>query len=103
MWADRANWPQGPQQNFEINPQLQAFIIKAMNCMGAGRKDSVEPLLKSRHLRFTPAIRTFSVNLAGYAQSPEWSVIRSGFEFASDKIATGGMASLPKPKLRGTR
>lgn len=36
MWADRANWPQGPQQNFQMKPEVQAFIMKAMNCKGSG-------------------------------------------------------------------
>jgi DNA-binding transcriptional MerR regulator len=35
MWADKANWPAGDAQRFQIDPAAQAFIVKAMN---AGRK-----------------------------------------------------------------
>ena len=37
MWADRANWPEGPQQNWRIRPEVQEFIMKAMQCAGGGR------------------------------------------------------------------
>jgi len=30
MWADQANWPEGPQQSFRIRPELQEWITKAM-------------------------------------------------------------------------
>ncbi len=37
MWSDRANWPQEPQQNFQMKPEVQTFIMKAMDCKGAAR------------------------------------------------------------------
>jgi DNA-binding transcriptional MerR regulator len=30
MWADQANWPEGPQQSFRIRPELQDWITRAM-------------------------------------------------------------------------
>jgi MerR family transcriptional regulator, thiopeptide resistance regulator len=30
MWADQANWPEGPQQSFRIRPELQEWIVQAM-------------------------------------------------------------------------
>jgi MerR family transcriptional regulator, thiopeptide resistance regulator len=35
MWADKANWPAGDAQRFQIDPAVQEFIVKAMNL---GRK-----------------------------------------------------------------
>lgn len=34
MYADQANWPEGPKQNWQIRPEIQAFITKAMKCAG---------------------------------------------------------------------
>jgi hypothetical protein len=30
MWADKANWPDGPAKQFAIKPEIQAFITAAM-------------------------------------------------------------------------
>jgi len=30
MYADQANWPEGPKQNWRIRPEIQEFIEKAM-------------------------------------------------------------------------
>jgi transketolase len=30
MWADQANWPDRTRQAYAIKPEVQAFIIKAM-------------------------------------------------------------------------
>ena len=30
MWADQANWPEGPQQSFGIRPELQKWITTAI-------------------------------------------------------------------------
>jgi DNA-binding transcriptional MerR regulator len=35
MWADKANWPDGDAKRFEIKPEIQDFIVKAMNVRGA--------------------------------------------------------------------
>jgi DNA-binding transcriptional MerR regulator len=37
MYADQANWPQGPKQNWQIRPEIQDFIMKAMKCAAGGR------------------------------------------------------------------
>lgn len=37
MYADRANWPEGPKQNWQIRPEIQEFIMKAMKCSPRGR------------------------------------------------------------------
>ena len=31
MWADQKNWPAGPKQNWQIRPEIQEFILRAMN------------------------------------------------------------------------
>ena len=38
MYADQANWPKGPKRNWQIRPEIQGFIMKAMKC--AGKIDS---------------------------------------------------------------
>jgi len=38
MYADKANWPEGLKQNWQIRPEIQDFIMKAMKCAGGGRK-----------------------------------------------------------------
>jgi DNA-binding transcriptional MerR regulator len=37
MYADQANWPEGPKQKWQIRPEIHAFITKAMKCVGGGR------------------------------------------------------------------
>jgi len=34
MWADKANWPAGEAQRFQIDPAVQEFIVKAMKVTG---------------------------------------------------------------------
>ena len=38
MYADQANWPEGPKQNWQVRPEIQEFISKAMRA--GGRKCS---------------------------------------------------------------
>ena len=40
MWSDRSNWPAGPQQNFQIRPEIQEFIMKALKC-GGGKQSKI--------------------------------------------------------------
>jgi hypothetical protein len=35
MWADQANWPKGPQQQYKIKPEIQEFIVNAMKATRA--------------------------------------------------------------------
>jgi DNA-binding transcriptional MerR regulator len=37
MYADQANWPEGPKQNWQIRPEIQDFIMKAMKSAGGSR------------------------------------------------------------------
>jgi DNA-binding transcriptional MerR regulator len=37
MYADQKNWPDGPKQNWQIRPEIQEFIMKALKCAGGGR------------------------------------------------------------------
>ena len=37
MYADQANWPKGPKGNWQIRPEIQDFIMKAMKCAGKDR------------------------------------------------------------------
>jgi len=30
MWADQTNWPDATRRSYAIKPEIQAFIIKAM-------------------------------------------------------------------------
>jgi DNA-binding transcriptional MerR regulator len=32
MWADKANWPEGDAKRFQIKPEIQEFMVKAMKC-----------------------------------------------------------------------
>lgn len=32
MWADKENWPEQPKKAYAIKPEIQAFIMKAMQC-----------------------------------------------------------------------
>jgi DNA-binding transcriptional MerR regulator len=36
MYADQTNWAKGPRQNWQIRPEIQEFIMKAMKCAGSG-------------------------------------------------------------------
>ncbi len=36
MYADQANWPEGPKQSWQIRPEIQDFIAKAMKSAAGG-------------------------------------------------------------------
>jgi DNA-binding transcriptional MerR regulator len=36
MYADQANWPEKQQENYQIRPEIHAFIMKAMKAGGSG-------------------------------------------------------------------